>query len=146
MEAWTEKNRSGLFTLFVDNLPEVMNPKSMYTLFTKFGVVRDVFIPNKRRAATKIRLGFVRFDCPVAAQIAEQKENGLWIDNKALAVKSVEYEKEQDEIKWRQPTHRGKFDVRKVPLVEEGRKEEDDDFMANEEIEKEEVVKGDMKA
>ncbi|XP_028118826.1 serine/arginine-rich splicing factor 8-like [Camellia sinensis] len=112
LEAWNEKRRSSLFTLFVDNLPEAMHPKSMYTLFTKFGVVRDVFIPNKRRSVTKTRFGFVRFDCPIAAQIAEQKANGLWIDNKALAVKSAIYGKEQAEIKWRQPDHRGKFVVR----------------------------------
>ncbi|KAL7214948.1 hypothetical protein ACSBR1_027180 [Camellia fascicularis] len=88
-----------------------MHPKSMYTLFTKFGVVRDVFIPNKRRSATKTRFDFVRFDCPVVAQIAEQKANGLWIDNKSLVVKSAIYGKEQAKIKWRQPDLRGKFVV-----------------------------------
>ncbi|KAL7189609.1 hypothetical protein ACSBR1_039288 [Camellia fascicularis] len=50
----------------------------------------------------------------IAAQIAEQKANGLWIDNKALAVKSAIYGKEQAEIKWRQPDHREKFVVRKI--------------------------------
>ncbi|KAL7248025.1 hypothetical protein ACSBR2_002843 [Camellia fascicularis] len=66
----------GVQTLFVENLPESMNPKGLYTLFTKFGVVKDVFIPFKRKKATRSRFGFVRYDCPVAAQVAIRKANG----------------------------------------------------------------------
>ncbi|KAL7204776.1 hypothetical protein ACSBR2_017813 [Camellia fascicularis] len=75
-----------MYTLFVDNLPDSMEPRSMFDLFIKFGVVKDVFIPQKRRKTTNTRFGFVRFDCPVAASIAEQKANGLWVDDKALIV------------------------------------------------------------
>ncbi|KAL7177055.1 hypothetical protein ACSBR2_030391 [Camellia fascicularis] len=59
-----------LQTIFVDNLPESMDLKGLYTLFTKFGVVKDVFIPSKRRKATRSRFGFVRYDCPATAKAA----------------------------------------------------------------------------
>ncbi|KAL7180892.1 hypothetical protein ACSBR1_039868 [Camellia fascicularis] len=52
-----------------------MDPKSLFGLFSKFGIVKDVFIPMKRRKATRSRFGFVRYDCPVAAEMAGiQKE------------------------------------------------------------------------
>ncbi|KAL7212217.1 hypothetical protein ACSBR2_014982 [Camellia fascicularis] len=41
-----------IHTIFVDNLPESMDPKSLYGIFTNFKVVRDVFIQNKRRKMT----------------------------------------------------------------------------------------------
>ncbi|CAL5423767.1 unnamed protein product [Camellia sinensis] len=86
-----EDRRAGLFTLFVDNLPESMNPRKLHDLFIKFGVVKDVFIPNKRRKSSNTRFGFVRYDCPIVARVAEQKANGLWMDDKSLAVKFSEY-------------------------------------------------------
>ncbi|KAL7175952.1 hypothetical protein ACSBR2_029510 [Camellia fascicularis] len=61
---------SCIHTVFVDDLPEEMNPKGLFSLFSKFGVVKDVFIPAKRRKATRLRFGFVRFDCAVAAGLA----------------------------------------------------------------------------
>ncbi|CAL5415164.1 unnamed protein product [Camellia sinensis] len=90
---WSDGRRASLYTLFVDNLPESMNPKNLYTLFSKFGVVKDVFIPQKRRRLTNSRFGFVRYDCSIAATVAEQKANGLWIDDKSLSVKVAEYDK-----------------------------------------------------
>ncbi|KAL7166889.1 hypothetical protein ACSBR2_037537 [Camellia fascicularis] len=92
--------RSGLFTLFVDNIPEAMNPRGLHELFTKFGVVRDVFIPQKRRRSSNTRFGFVRFDCHVAANVATQKTNGLWVDDRKLTVKIAEYRKDNGENKW----------------------------------------------
>ncbi|KAL7161623.1 hypothetical protein ACSBR2_042151 [Camellia fascicularis] len=84
----------GLFTLFVDNIPEAMNPKRLYGLFSKFGIVKDVFIPmKKRKATTGSKFGFVRYDCSVAAEIAVPKANGLWCEDKELKVKGVVYEK-----------------------------------------------------
>ncbi|GMP53418.1 hypothetical protein CsSME_00018873 [Camellia sinensis var. sinensis] len=72
-----------------------MNPKGLFSLFSKFGVVKDVFIPTKRRKATRSRFGFVRFDCPVAAGVAIQKTNRVWCDNKILKVKKADFGKEQ---------------------------------------------------
>ncbi|KAL7173038.1 hypothetical protein ACSBR2_032497 [Camellia fascicularis] len=60
---WIEDRRSRLFTLFVDNLPESMEPRHLHDLFIKF------------------------------AKVAEQKAHGLWVDDKSLALKLVEYSK-----------------------------------------------------
>ncbi|KAL7208256.1 hypothetical protein ACSBR1_030083 [Camellia fascicularis] len=87
--------KEGLFTLFVDGLPNSMDPKSLYSLFGKFGVVKDVFIPSKQRKSLGTRFGFVRYDCKVAADMAIQKANGLWCDNKALRVKQADVQKSE---------------------------------------------------
>ncbi|CAL5385927.1 unnamed protein product [Camellia sinensis] len=91
-----EKNEgcASVFTIFVDNIPISVNPKGLHNLFTKFGMVKDVFIPNKRRRITNTRFGFVRFDCRVAANVAVQKGNGLWVDDKAIVVKHAVFGKE----------------------------------------------------
>ncbi|KAL7251606.1 hypothetical protein ACSBR1_013449 [Camellia fascicularis] len=86
---------NGLFTIFVDEIPNSMNPKSLFTLFNKFGVVKDAFIPAKRRKATRSRFGFMRYDCKVATKMAVLKADGLWCDNKALKVKKAEFEREK---------------------------------------------------
>ncbi|KAL7263543.1 hypothetical protein ACSBR1_001660 [Camellia fascicularis] len=67
-----------------------MDPKGLFVLFSKFGVVKDAFIPNKRRQATRSRFHFVRYDCSVATDTAIQKENGLWVENRGLKVKMAE--------------------------------------------------------
>ncbi|CAL5331326.1 unnamed protein product [Camellia sinensis] len=85
--------RSGLFTVFVDNIPSSFDAKSLFKLFNKFGVVKDVFIPFKRRKATNSRFGFVRFDCHVASDMAVQKTNGLLVDDEILAVKYATHDR-----------------------------------------------------
>lgn len=54
-----------------------MNPKGLYGIFTKFEVMKDVFIPNKRKNMTRSRFGFVCYDCSVAVDMAVQKAHGL---------------------------------------------------------------------
>ncbi|KAL7246871.1 hypothetical protein ACSBR2_001892 [Camellia fascicularis] len=66
-----------------------MDAKTLFKLFTQFGIVKDVFIPFKRRTVSNSRFGFVRFDCPVAADIAIQKANGLLVDERVLEVKKA---------------------------------------------------------
>ncbi|KAL7257768.1 hypothetical protein ACSBR1_003972 [Camellia fascicularis] len=85
--------RNGLYTVFVDNIPRSLDANSLFKLFKKFGVVKDVFIPFKRRKATNSRFGFVRFDCHVASDIAIQKANGLLVDDKVLAVKYATHDR-----------------------------------------------------
>lgn len=83
----------GIHTIFVDDIPESMDPKGLYAVFSNFGVVRDMFIPKKRRKMTRSRFGFVWYDCPVAAKMAVQKAHGLWCDNRALKVKVADFGK-----------------------------------------------------
>ncbi|KAL7206344.1 hypothetical protein ACSBR2_019119 [Camellia fascicularis] len=89
------RTEQGLITIFVDNIPESMDPKGLFNPFSRFGIVKEVFIPRKRRQATRSRFGFVRYDCDVAAELAIQKTDGLWCDNRALMVKKAEYQKSQ---------------------------------------------------
>ncbi|GAB2274123.1 Serine arginine-rich splicing factor 2 [Dionaea muscipula] len=67
-------------------------------MFSKFGVVKDVFIPKKRSKSGK-RFGFVRYDSRIAADAAIQKTNGLWIHNKELKVKMAEYSRDMERRK-----------------------------------------------
>ncbi|GMP28256.1 hypothetical protein CsSME_00003879 [Camellia sinensis var. sinensis] len=83
----------GLFTVFVDNLPSAMDAKALFKLFSQFGIVKNVFIPFKRRTVSKSRFGFVRFNCPVTADIAIQKGNGLLVEERVLEVKKATKER-----------------------------------------------------
>ncbi|XP_028106494.1 probable splicing factor, arginine/serine-rich 4 [Camellia sinensis] len=82
-----------LVSLFVDEVPEAMTPSDLFNLFSKFGVVKDVFIPLKIRKTTRSRFGFVRYDCKVAAEVVVRKTDGLWCHNRALRVKMAEHSK-----------------------------------------------------
>ncbi|KAL7230538.1 hypothetical protein ACSBR2_008916 [Camellia fascicularis] len=97
LRGWIPVGRTSFFTIFVDNIPRSVNPKGLYNIFSKFGVVNDVFISQKRRKLTNTRFGFVRFDCSVAATVAVQKVNGLWVDDTAIEVKHVAFGKEKVE-------------------------------------------------
>ncbi|KAL7257570.1 hypothetical protein ACSBR1_003807 [Camellia fascicularis] len=92
-----DTKEGGWITIFVDNIYDSMDPKSLFTLFRKFGLVKDVFILGQRRKASNSRFGFVRYDCQVAIRVAIQKVDGLWCGNKALRVKCAEYQKIQAE-------------------------------------------------
>ncbi|KAL7247773.1 hypothetical protein ACSBR2_002643 [Camellia fascicularis] len=85
-----------LHIIFVDEIPESMTPKGMYTMFSNFGIVKDVYIPEKRRKATKTRFGFVRYDCSIAAGIAIQKANGVWCGDRILKVKRADFERDKE--------------------------------------------------
>ncbi|KAL7193693.1 hypothetical protein ACSBR2_025331 [Camellia fascicularis] len=86
-----------IHTIFVDNLLDSMNPKGLYEVFTNFGIVRDVFIPNKRRKMTRSRFSFVRYACPVAANMAVQKAHAILCDNRALKVKEIDFVQGKEE-------------------------------------------------
>ncbi|GMP40867.1 hypothetical protein CsSME_00011156 [Camellia sinensis var. sinensis] len=73
-----------------------MGAKGMSKLFSNFGAVLDAYIPHKRRRSTGSRFGFVRYGCPIAANMALQKANGLWCGDKALKVKMAEFRKEYE--------------------------------------------------
>ncbi|KAL7235111.1 hypothetical protein ACSBR1_018574 [Camellia fascicularis] len=96
LERWREGDgdqckdvKYGLFTVFVDNLPSAMDVKVLFKLFSQFGIAKNDFIPFKRRTMSKSRFGFVRFNCPVAADIAIQKGNGLLVEERVLEVKKL---------------------------------------------------------
>ncbi|GFZ14667.1 hypothetical protein Acr_24g0008570 [Actinidia rufa] len=79
-------------SLVVDNLPEEVDVTWLNKTFTKFGIVRDVFIPLKSVKSGK-RFGFVRYDCLIAAQITVSRGNGLWCFNKRVGVKVAAFDR-----------------------------------------------------
>ncbi|CAL5338854.1 unnamed protein product [Camellia sinensis] len=91
-----------------------MSPRGLHELFSKFGVVRDVFIPQKRRRVLNTRFGFVRFDCQIAASMAAQKANGLWIEDRKLSVKNADYGKEKGDSNWMKSPGRKNFEGKAV--------------------------------
>ncbi|KAL7176402.1 hypothetical protein ACSBR2_029857 [Camellia fascicularis] len=99
----------GLITVFVDNLPESMVPKSLFTLFSSYGVVKDVFIPNKRRKATGSLFGFVRYDCQIVAKVAVQKADGIWCDDRSLKVRRAEFGNDAQYLK-KEEVRKGKIE------------------------------------
>ncbi|KAF7123710.1 hypothetical protein RHSIM_Rhsim12G0132400 [Rhododendron simsii] len=55
----------------VDNLPENASHDWLTRMFNDYGVVKEVFIiPAKRSRASGNKLGLVRYDCHVSADIA----------------------------------------------------------------------------
>ncbi|KAL7172447.1 hypothetical protein ACSBR2_032023 [Camellia fascicularis] len=84
-----------------------MDPKGLFNLFNNFGIVKDAFIPKKkRRKTTQSRFGFVRYDCVVAAQIAIQKANGIWCEDRSLIFKKAEFDNTQEKAVKEQMPHR----------------------------------------
>ncbi|GAB2269223.1 Splicing factor [Dionaea muscipula] len=64
------RNLTGrVITVFVEDIPDSMNQMNLRNMFSRFGVVLDVFIPRKLNKA-KRRFGFIRYGCPVAAEVA----------------------------------------------------------------------------
>ncbi|KAH7836647.1 hypothetical protein Vadar_003888 [Vaccinium darrowii] len=80
-----------LVTIFVDNLPDNTSQPWLKKMFNNYGVVKDVFIPQKRSKVTGNKFGFIRYDCPVSADLAVLKANGLWLDDKKLFVKIASF-------------------------------------------------------
>ncbi|KAH7864870.1 hypothetical protein Vadar_009335 [Vaccinium darrowii] len=85
-------DRIGLFSLFVDNLPDNVGLNWFRKFFSQYGVVKDAFIPFKRSKVTNQRFGFVRYICASSAELAISKANGFWIENRKLFVKMAAFE------------------------------------------------------
>ena len=73
-----------LIMLFIDNLPEEVDHVWLKKNFSKFGIVRDVFIPRNRSIKSGNKFGFVRYECSFATNTAVEKTNRSWCFNKQL--------------------------------------------------------------
>ncbi|KAL7195279.1 hypothetical protein ACSBR1_035489 [Camellia fascicularis] len=69
-EEWNRKADVTIHSIFVDNIPDSMGTRGLYTIFSNYGVVMDAFIPNKRRKMAQSHFGLVRYNCSVAADMA----------------------------------------------------------------------------
>lgn len=83
------RNQSGdsvqnLFTLFVDNLPQDVSRNWLRKTYSKFGFVRDAFIPLKRSKVTGRNFWFIRYGNENSAENAIKKTNGIWIEDRIV--------------------------------------------------------------
>ncbi|GAB2284610.1 hypothetical protein Dimus_019065 [Dionaea muscipula] len=77
-------------TIFVDNLPEFVGHREIFSHFCSFGRVTDVFIPSKRTKSGS-RFGFVKFDRDVAAGLTILNTNGQKFRDNFLHVRKAVY-------------------------------------------------------
>ncbi|KAE8664850.1 receptor-like protein kinase-like [Hibiscus syriacus] len=82
-------DKSGCFTLFVENLPEKIHWERFGSLFCSHGRVLDSFIPNKRNS--KVHFGFIRFASIEEARRAITKMNGSRIDGIKIGVSFAKF-------------------------------------------------------
>ncbi|KAE8668156.1 Small nuclear ribonucleoprotein family protein [Hibiscus syriacus] len=83
-------DKSGCYTLFIDNLPEKIHWKRFGSLFCTHGRVIDVFIPNKRNSKG-VRFGFIRFATNVEARKVISIMNGAHIDGSKIGVSFTKF-------------------------------------------------------
>ncbi|KAH7866145.1 hypothetical protein Vadar_016212 [Vaccinium darrowii] len=88
-----------MHTLYVDYLPEDVGTLWFWKIFSNFGNVKDSFIPMKRSKISGCNFGFIRYDFEEEARRAIDKANGLWIDDRGVVVKIVNYDKKKDNQK-----------------------------------------------
>ncbi|KAG5560446.1 hypothetical protein RHGRI_003682 [Rhododendron griersonianum] len=99
----TKEGTKGIVTLFVDNIPNHNDQIWLQRTFNKFGVVKDAFIPKKRSQRTGSKFGFVRYDCPVSADVATSRMNGVWVGNERLFVKVASFGYSENKPKMEEP-------------------------------------------
>lgn len=83
-------------TIFADNLPVGIRKIWVYNLFSKYGKIREVFIPNKRSKITNQSFGFVRLSDISEATLAIAKVHESWCWGKKLMVKYARFLRIQD--------------------------------------------------
>lgn len=83
-------------TIFADNLRVGIRKVWVYNLFSKYGKIREVFIPNKRSKITNQSFGLVRFCGISEATLAIAKIHDSWCRGKKLMVKYARFLRIQD--------------------------------------------------
>ncbi|GAB2269157.1 hypothetical protein Dimus_004084, partial [Dionaea muscipula] len=89
---WNSARSGGLYTIFVEDIPDSLDQGSLHKLFSKFGIVKDVFISRKRsglagREPEKQRLRNAQFQNKVRhdkfffGKTVNQRSNGAQIQN-----------------------------------------------------------------
>lgn len=90
-------SRHGNLTVFVDNLPIDIRKVWVYNLFSRYGNIRDIFIPKKRSKVSGQGFGFVRFEERKEAAQAVTNTNGIWVWNQKLMVNLARFTKEGED-------------------------------------------------
>ncbi|KAI8525263.1 hypothetical protein RHMOL_Rhmol13G0217000 [Rhododendron molle] len=80
-------------TVFVDNLPLEIRKVWIFNLFSKFGQIREPYIPLKRSKISRNRFAFVRFNKREEAAHAIAQINGSWVWGHKLVVNFARFQK-----------------------------------------------------
>lgn len=83
-------------TVFVDNLPDPIRKIWVYNLFSRFGKIRDLFIPVKKSKITCRKFGFVRFFRVEDAEMAIETVKDSWYWDHRLVVKFARFLRKED--------------------------------------------------
>lgn len=83
-------------TIFVDNLPIQIRKIWVYNLFSRFGKIKDIYIPFKKSKVTGRKFGFVRFSNSEDASLAISRVDKSWRWDHLLVVKYARFLKNQD--------------------------------------------------
>lgn len=83
----------GLFTIYVDNLPNSVGIPWLRKFFGNFGSVVEAYLPNKRSRKSGNRFGFIRYDSSRDADFAISKANGIWVGKRYLIVERACYDR-----------------------------------------------------
>ncbi|GFZ09917.1 hypothetical protein Acr_21g0005160 [Actinidia rufa] len=91
MSSSPDLGKSRVATVFVDNLPKDVWKVWLYNLFSKFGKIQSIYIPNKKSKLSGNQFGFVRMGSPQEAIRAIKEMNGLWIWGRTLVANIVRF-------------------------------------------------------
>ncbi|KAK2642594.1 hypothetical protein Ddye_024357 [Dipteronia dyeriana] len=83
--------RENLFTIFLDNLNPKVDHRSLWEIFMKYGMVRDVFISSKKSARSS-SFAFVRFESLKEATMVVKQTYGLAVHGWLLRTNVASYD------------------------------------------------------
>ncbi|KAH7865339.1 hypothetical protein Vadar_005348 [Vaccinium darrowii] len=89
-------NSHGSATVFVDNLPVQIRKIWVYNLFSKYGKIRDIYIPNKKSKVSGRSFGFVRFVLIKDAEEAIAEVNNSWYWGMKLRANFARFQRKED--------------------------------------------------
>ncbi|XVF28469.1 hypothetical protein REPUB_Repub15cG0032000 [Reevesia pubescens] len=121
-----ERWRSGLFSVFVQNVSRRISKSSLWEAFNSYGNVLDVYISfyDKMGKPRSVTFAFVRFKLESESQKAIEEGNNRLMDGRAIRVSMAKYKRrlwsrtesgEGDKIRsspTRQPRYRSRDDRR----------------------------------
>ncbi|GAB2268732.1 hypothetical protein Dimus_003680 [Dionaea muscipula] len=88
-----------MVTIYVGNIPHMMERDWLRQIFQKFGNVRDIFIPRKRAKRTNVRFGFVKFKSYKEARTTIQEMHLVQVNQHQLIVKFAAFERRNNRFR-----------------------------------------------
>lgn len=87
------------FSLFVDGLRDRVTVAKQQAIFSKAGVLRDIYIQRKKKFRRRFRFAFIRFCRDEDAWKSIQMFSGVRLEGYFLVVQKAKYQRQ-----WQTPT------------------------------------------